>query len=227
MNILALDTCTELCSVALLYQGKLYQQNQMTQRGHSDMVLSMMTALFEEAETTVADIDVLAFGRGPGSFTGVRVGVGVAQGIAYASDIPVVAVSTLAAVAQTAADELNIDHLAVAMDARMGEIYCASYQRQKDLVTLVDEERVCPAEKFSRFSDDNWLGVGTAWREYEQPLSNNFALSHGQYFADYYPHAASIIKLAKREAEAGRTASADQALPVYLRNNVAKKKAQQ
>ena len=141
--------------------------------------------------------------------------------------IPVVAVSTLAAVAQTAADELNIDHLAVAMDARMGEIYCASYQRQKDLVTLVDEERVCPAEKFSRFSDDNWLGVGTAWREYEQPLSNNFALSHGQYFADYYPHAASIIKLAKREAEAGRTASADQALPVYLRNNVAKKKAQQ
>ena len=227
MNIIALDTCTELCSVALLYQGELYQQNQMTQRGHSDMVLSMMTALFEEAGATVVDVDILAFGRGPGSFTGVRVGVGVAQGIAYARNIPVVAISTLAAVAQTAVDALNTDHIAVAMDARMGEIYCASYQRENDLVSLVDEERVCPAEQFNPYSEDKWLGVGTAWREYEEPLRANFTLRQGDFFANYYPHAASIIKLAKREVEAGRTVSADKALPVYLRNNVAKKKAEQ
>ncbi len=227
MNILALDTCTELCSVALLYQGELYQHNQMTERGHSDMVLSMMTALLDEAGATIADVDVIAFGRGPGSFTGVRIGVGVAQGIAYARNIPVVGISTLAAVAQTAVDKLTTDRVAVAMDARMGEIYCASYQSQNGLVSLVDEERVCSAEQFKPYSNEKWLGVGTAWRDYHQALSVNFAMTDSDYFTDFYPHAASIIKLAEKQVELGATVSADQALPVYLRNNVAKKKAQQ
>ncbi len=227
MNIVALDTCTECCSVALLYQDQLFQRVEMTQRGHSDLVLGMMDALFEQAATSISAVDVIAFGRGPGSFTGVRIGVGVAQGIAFARDIPVIPISSLAAVAQGAADQLSIDTLAVAMDARMGEIYCANYQREKGIVKLVGGERVCPPEQFSAEAGQQWAGIGTGWGEYDEVLRKNFAGYLVQVSVKHYPHAASIIKLAQVEAEAGRLLPAEQAIPVYLRDNVANKKAEQ
>ena len=228
MNILALDTCTESCSAALLYNGQLYERVEMTQRGHSDLILGMMDELFKQAGTTISVVDVVAFGRGPGSFTGVRVGVGVAQGIAFARDIPVIPISTLAAVAQGAADSLGIEQIAVAMDARMGEIYCAHYHYEKGVIKLVDQEQVCPPEVFSPYSTEHqWNGVGTGWREYDSVLRSNFSGHLVDVSFEHYPRASSIIKLAKIEAEAGRMVTADQALPVYLRDNVAKKKAEQ
>ena len=227
MNILAIDTCTESCSAALLYKGKLYQCVEMTQRGHSDLILGMMDDLFKQAEIKASEVDVLAFGRGPGSFTGVRVGVGVVQGVAFALELPVVAISSLAAVAQDAADTLRSEFIAVAMDARMGEVYCASYQVVKGLVKLLDEERVCPPEQFMPHSNQQWLAVGTGWGVYEQQLSTNFTAKIKQISVEHYPQSTSIIKLAQIEIEAGRLVSADQAMPVYLRNNVAKKKGEQ
>ncbi|NOQ94951.1 MAG: tRNA (adenosine(37)-N6)-threonylcarbamoyltransferase complex dimerization subunit type 1 TsaB [Methylophaga sp.] len=227
MNILALDTCTESCSAALLYNGELFERVEMTQRGHSDLILGMMDDVFKQAKTTVSTIDAVAFGRGPGSFTGVRVGVGVAQGIAFARDVPVIPVSTLLAVAQSAADQLNVDYIAVAMDARMGEIYCASYQRKNGLVELIDSERVCPPEQFKPKSQQQWAGVGTGWGEYDEILRDNFAGNLADVAVKYYPNASVMIKLAEIEAEAGRMVAAEQALPVYLRDNVAKKKAEQ
>ena len=227
MNILALDTCTESCSAALLYQGQLYEQTEITQRGHSDLILGMMDVLFEQAGTSISSINAVAFGRGPGSFTGVRVGVGVAQGIAYARDVPVIPVSSLAALAQSAVDTLNVEQVAVAMDARMSEIYCASYQCEDGLVHILDQERVCPPEQFIPESDQQWVGVGTGWGEYDAILRDNFTRKLAQVSVEHYPQAASIIKLAQREIEAGRMLPADQALPVYLRNNVAKKKGEQ
>jgi len=228
MNIIALDTCTESCSAALLYQGELFEYVEMTQRGHSELILGMLDNVLAQAGISISAIDALAFGRGPGSFTGVRVGVGVAQGIAFARDIPVIPVSSLAAVAQGAADQLDINHLAVAMDARMGEIYCASYQREKGLVTLVDHERVCPPQDFlAESSSSVWAGIGTGWREYDGILRESFKNQLTQVSTEHYPRATSIIKLAKFEAEAGRLLSAEQAMPVYLRNNVAKKKGEQ
>ena len=227
MNILALDTCTESCSAALLFQGELFECVEMTQRGHSDLILGMLDNVLSQAGIRISNIDTLAFGRGPGSFTGVRVGVGVAQGIAFARDIPVIPISSLAAVAQGAADELNIDHLAVAMDARMGEIYCASYQRENGLVHLIDQERVCPPEDFLPDSSVEWIGIGTGWGEYNAILCKGFIGHLGDVSVGHYPRAASILKLANIEAEAGRVLPADQAMPVYLRNNVAKKKSQQ
>lgn len=227
MNILALDTCTECCSAALLYQGKVYERVEMTQRGHSDLILGMMDDLFNQADTSISVIDAVAFGRGPGSFTGVRIGVGVAQGIAFARDIPVIPISSLAAVAQGAMDALDIDHIAVAMDARMGEIYCASYQRENGLAINMDQEKVCPPGYFMPHTKQSWLGVGTGWREYESILTDNFANNLEKVSAEHYPQAASIIKLAHYEAAAGHMLPADQALPVYLRNNVAKKKGEQ
>jgi len=227
MNILALDTCTESCSAALLYNGEVFEQVEMTQRGHSDLILGMMNTLFQQANTTISTVDAVAFGRGPGSFTGVRVGVGVTQGIAFARDIPVIPISSLLAVAQDAADKLDVDHIAVAMDARMGEIYCASYQRQNGIVELIDSERVCPPEQFKPHSEQQWVGVGTGWREYDTILRDNFAGSLTDVAVEHYPNAEVMIKLAKIEADAGRMVTAEQALPVYLRDNVAKKKGEQ
>jgi len=231
MNIIALDTCTESCSAALLYQGEIFECFEMTQRGHSELILGMMDNVFSQAGVGISVVDALAFGRGPGSFTGVRVGVGVAQGIAFARDIPVIPISSLAAVAQGAADELDIDHLAVAMDARMGEIYCASYQRDNGLVKQVDYERVCPPQDFSPASalDSSllWSGIGTGWREYDAILRECFVNRLAHVSVDHYPRAVSIVKLAQVEADAGRVLPAEQAMPVYLRNNVAKKKGEQ
>lgn len=227
MNILALDTCTESCSAALLYQGKLFERVEMTQRGHSELILGMMDELFEQAGTDISVVEALAFGRGPGSFTGVRVGVGVAQGIAYARDIPVIPISSLAATAQGVVDLFDIDHIAVAMDARMGEVYGASYQVKDGLVLLVDEEKVCPPEQFKPVNEQSWLGIGTGWAEYDVILRENFDGHLKEVSTQHFPQAASIIKLAQVEVEAGQLLPAEQALPVYLRNNVAKKKGEQ
>ena len=231
MNILALDTCTEFCSAALLYQGEVFESFEMTQRGHSELILGMLDNVLAQAGVGISVIDALAFGRGPGSFTGVRIGVGVAQGIAFARDIPVIPVSSLAAVAQGAADELDIDYLAVAMDARMGEIYCASYQREKGLVKRVDDERVCPPQDFSPALLPDlsviWNGIGTGWRQYEAILRQSFINQLDRVSVEHYPRAASIVKLAQFAAEAGRLLPAEKAIPVYLRNNIAKKKGEQ
>jgi len=226
MNILSLDTCTESCSAALLYQGELFERGELTQRGHSDLILGMMDDLFAQAGTTISVIDALAFGRGPGSFTGVRVGIGVAQGIAFARDVPVIPISSLAAVAQVAADQYQLEHIAVAMDARMGEVYAAHYHCDAGVVTLADHERVCPPEAFTPYDDRHWTGIGTGWREYETLLTEQFSPLLIDVHQNCYPHASSIIKLAQVEAKAGRLVSAELALPVYLRDNVAKKKGE-
>ncbi|PCJ31038.1 MAG: tRNA (adenosine(37)-N6)-threonylcarbamoyltransferase complex dimerization subunit type 1 TsaB [Gammaproteobacteria bacterium] len=227
MNILALDTCTEYCSTALIFQGQVYKKSEITSRGHSDLILGMMDDVFKQAGASISDVDALAFGRGPGSFTGVRVGVGVTQGIAFAREIPVIPISSLAAVAQHAADELNVEYIAVAMDARMGEVYAAHFQCIEGIVRLLDDEQVCPPEKFKPVSKQSWVGVGTGWNVYNDILSQNFTDNLSSVHADYFPHSTSILKLATIEAEAGRLLPAEQAMPVYLRNNVAKKKAQQ
>jgi len=227
MNILALDTCTECCSAALLYQGTLFERVEMTTRGHSDLILGMMDDLFNQAGISLSEVDALAFGRGPGSFTGVRVGVGVAQGIAFARSLPVLPISSLQALAQDAADNTDAEYIAVAIDARMGEIYCASYRSIDGVVNLLDEERVCPPEKFLPLSNERWLGAGTGWGTYEEVLSNNFSDQLHAIQVECYPQARTVISLAKIDSDAGKLLSAEQAMPVYLRNNVAKKKAEQ
>ncbi|MEX0614356.1 MAG: tRNA (adenosine(37)-N6)-threonylcarbamoyltransferase complex dimerization subunit type 1 TsaB, partial [Methylophaga sp.] len=116
MNLLALDTCTENCSAALLIEDQVFAVSEITQRGHSERILGMLDTLFEQAGSELSAMDALVFGRGPGSFTGVRVGVAVAQGIAFAQDLPVVPVSTLAAVAQAAYSKQGVTNICVTMD---------------------------------------------------------------------------------------------------------------
>ncbi len=227
MKILALDTCTEMCSVALLNQDQLFEQNMMTQRGHSERVLGMLDDLLQQAQVTLKDVDLLAFGRGPGSFTGVRVGVGVAQGIAFARELPVIPVSTLAAVAQRAIDEFGAKHIAVALDARMGEIYAAHYREENGLAVLCDDEQVCPPETFHPLDSNKWFAAGTGWQEHGEVLKANFSAQLSGEDETLLPTAAVMTKLASKLAEQGQTISAEQAVPVYLRDNVAKKKDEQ
>jgi tRNA threonylcarbamoyladenosine biosynthesis protein TsaB len=216
-----------MCSTALLLNGHYFQKQALTQRGHSDLVLGMMNALFEQSVSTIADVDVLAFGRGPGSFTGVRIGVSVAQGIAFARDIPVVPISSLAAIAQKAANVHGAEYIAVAMDARMGEVYCAHYHFDGEKIRLLNQERVCDPADFMPFQNSACIGVGSAWRVFETQLRANFGHFLLHVERDHYPEAKSIIQLAEIEVVAGNVLRAEQALPVYLRDNVAKKKAQQ
>lgn len=227
MNILALDTCTEMCSAALVFNGQVYEKSELTQRGHSEKILGMMQSVLDEAACSLQQIDAIAFGRGPGSFTGVRIGVGVAQGVAFARELPVAAVSTLAAVAQYAMDKHDVERVAVAMDARMGEIYAAHFIRDNDIAMVVDNEQVCKPEYFKPMDDDKWFAAGSGWREFESELMANFGQLLEDVDVNCLPQASCILKLALTMAEKQQLVPAEQALPVYLRDNVAKKKGEQ
>ncbi len=217
MNILAFDTASECCSVGLLYQGWLFASDKQVERGHADCIFTMMDDVLAQAEATVASIDAIAFGRGPGAFTGVRIGAAVAQGVAFACNLPVIAVSSLAAIAQSAADKLQVDYLAVAMDARMGEVYVCSYHYQDGLVNALEKEQVCPPDKFKPMANKKWTGVGNGWSIYDVALCAQFKGRLATVSQGHYPQAASIIKLAKTE----RPLPPEEAVPVYLRDNVA------
>jgi tRNA threonylcarbamoyladenosine biosynthesis protein TsaB len=227
MNILALDTCTENCSVALRINNELYAISQPTQRGHSDLILGMMDSLFLQSQTSINDVEAVVFGRGPGSFTGVRVGVAVAQGIAFAKAIPVVPISTLASVAQRAIEQHNAARVAVAIDARMGEVYAAHFQNQNGLAVLLDDEQVCAPDHFSPLDKRTWFAAGTGWREYEAALTQQFTDQLVDMDSELKPDATTMLTLASKKIEKGGLISAEQALPVYLRNDVAKKKGEQ
>jgi tRNA threonylcarbamoyladenosine biosynthesis protein TsaB len=220
MNILALDTATEACSVALLSVETLIDASELAPRKQAERVLPMAENLLAEAGLSRAQIDGIAVGRGPGAFTGVRLAVSVAQGLAFALDIPVVTVSSLAALAMEApADEAAT--LAV-IDARMGEVYAASFRRAENgLAVALDDERVVKAENLDLPQATTWNVVGTGWGVYEQALRARLPTAPRWAEAQRYPQARHVARLAAPSFASGQTLSAEQALPVYLRNKVA------
>lgn len=227
MNLLALDTCTENCSAALLFNDKVFAVSEITQRGHSERILGMLDTLFKQAGTDLSAMEALVFGRGPGSFTGVRVGVAVTQGIAFAQDLPVLPVSTLAAVAQSAYLKHGMTNISVALDARMGEVYQADFVIENGLAVAVSDEQVTTPATIKPLDAQHWFGAGTGWAEYQQVLTANFAGQLLDVDSDIYPSAKVMLPLAQALAATGGQLPAHQALPVYLRNNVAKKKGEQ
>ncbi len=221
MNLLALDTCTESCSAALSVNGEIFHTEALTRQGHSKLILGMIESLFNQAEISPSSLDRVVFGRGPGSFTGVRISTSVAQGIAFAHDLPVTGISTLAAVAQQAIDEYDANKIVVALDARMGEIYFARFINRSGRAEIEGEEQVIAPEKVV-VDGDGWVGVGSGFREYPESLLSLTARCQSVY-PQLLPQAVYMLKL----AENAGSVPAAQALPVYLRDNVAKKKEQQ
>ncbi|RDH83717.1 MAG: tRNA (adenosine(37)-N6)-threonylcarbamoyltransferase complex dimerization subunit type 1 TsaB [endosymbiont of Galathealinum brachiosum] len=230
MKILAIDTATEACSAALYIDGVITEEYQLAPRDHTKLILKMVESLLEQAELKLTDLDALAFGRGPGSFTGVRISTGVIQGLAFASDLPVLPVSTLAALAQLAYDNHGYKAVLSGIDARMGEIYWGNYQLGENaLMALTGDEKVSPAQNIKLPVDvsHKCCGAGSAWKSYSRELNETLGDQINDTYADYLPRASSITKLAVEAFNQGLAVKAAEALPVYLRNDVARKKADQ
>ncbi|HEV7489497.1 MAG TPA: tRNA (adenosine(37)-N6)-threonylcarbamoyltransferase complex dimerization subunit type 1 TsaB [Rhodanobacteraceae bacterium] len=225
MNLLAIETATECCSVALLVGERLIARSEIAPRRHAELLLPMCEAVLAEAGLGRGDLDALAVGRGPGAFTGVRLAVSAAQGIALALDIPVVPISSLAALALQA-PENGADVLAV-IDARMGEVYAGMFRRVAGGVELVGDETVGAADALHVPDAAAFNVIGSGWTSYhvaiERILPNPPRWAEG----DRYPQAADVARLAAPIAAAGGGIAADRVLPVYLRDKVALTLAEQ
>ncbi|MCG8293543.1 tRNA (adenosine(37)-N6)-threonylcarbamoyltransferase complex dimerization subunit type 1 TsaB [Pseudomonas entomophila] len=221
-TLLALDTATEACSVALLHDGKVTSHYEVIPRMHAQKLLPMIKQLLADAGVALGAVDAIAFGRGPGAFTGVRIAIGVVQGLAFALERPVLPVSNLAALAQGALRERGAQQVAAAIDARMDEVYWGCYQAQQGEMRLVGQEMVLPPERVTLPDGQGaeWFGAGTGWG-YAERLAAQVSASD----AAALPNALDILSLASFAWNRGEAVAAEQAQPVYLRDNVATPKA--
>ncbi|MCU7939151.1 MAG: tRNA (adenosine(37)-N6)-threonylcarbamoyltransferase complex dimerization subunit type 1 TsaB [gamma proteobacterium symbiont of Bathyaustriella thionipta] len=247
MKILALDTSSNACSVALLEGSpqdfSCIERFEMAPRQHTQLILPMIDSVLNEAGYEINEIDVLAYGRGPGAFTGVRVATGVVQAISYGAALPVAQVSSLAALAQgraqtrtkTGESDAPINKILVASDARMGEIYFAVYEMNNGFMTLTGKEQVLKPEQLGAFLNnliilnESWHTTGNGWSVYTEQLNAIACQCALSFDSDeirnqlFYPDAKDIAYLAFQEIAENTLVNAEQVSPVYLRNNVAKK----
>ena len=221
MKILALDTATEACSAALLCGDSVYERHDIAPRRHAELILPMVDGVLAQAGLGLSDLDAIAFGRGPGAFTGVRIAAGVTQGLALGAGLPIIPLSSLATLAQGAIAQPAT--LLPAIDARMGEIYWATYEAAQDgLARLVSEERVTPPDVVKVAADKRIFGVGSGWKTYRATLERLLDKQVSGIDPKRFPLAKDMLPLAAKEYNDRRCVSAEQALPVYLRDNVVK-----
>ncbi len=220
MNLLAIETATESCSAALLGDGCLLARSELAPRRHAELLLPMCEELLAEAGLKRRDLDAIAVGCGPGAFTGVRLAISVAQGIALALDIPVVAVSSLAALAMQAPD--NGAAILAVIDARMGEVYAGTFRRSADgLVEPIGVESVGDANVLQLPDVAAWNVVGSGWATYRDVLAARLPGAPLWSDGESYPQATDVARLAAPLARDGRGVAPEHALPVYLRDKVA------
>ncbi len=225
VRILAIETATHACSAALAVDGKVLERYALAPRQHAALILPMIESLLVEAGCTVTDLDAIAFGRGPGAFTGVRIAASIVQGIAFAADRPVLPVSTLAALALGSMRETGQEQVLAALDARKHEVYWGVYQRSaENQVRLLGEEVVAAPGALPGPEAGDWVGAGSGWDSYGPALMQRFAARVVRLLPDFEPRAADVARLSLDAFAAGRMVSAEQAIPVYLRNNVAEVK---
>ena len=225
MKLLALETSTQACSAALSIDGDIHEQFEIAPRGHGQLILNMVDQLLAEAQLQAGQLDGIAFGRGPGAFTGVRIATAVVQGIAFGADLPVVPVSSLAALAQGAYRQGRHRAVLAAFDARMEEVYWGAFEEKAGLMVACGAERVCPPQDVVMTpAVADWVGAGDGWQAYPEALKaacGDVPLCHH----DTFPHAQDIARLALPQLVDGETVMAEQALPIYLRDNVVKKRS--
>lgn len=222
MKLLALDTSTENCSVALWLDGEVFSRQEMAGQRHSDLILPMLEELLGEAGITLKSLDGIAFGEGPGSFTGLRIGCGVAQGLALGADLPVLGVSTLLALAAAAPG----DRVLACLDARIGEIYHAAYEKRQGAWLTVSEPSLCYAKDAPELPGTGWIGAGSAFSAYAEALQQRYAGQLLSSDGSVYPQARDMAKLAAPLFEQGLGKDAGLAAPLYIRNKVALKTAE-
>ncbi|MDF7680916.1 tRNA (adenosine(37)-N6)-threonylcarbamoyltransferase complex dimerization subunit type 1 TsaB [Enterobacteriaceae bacterium ESL0689] len=226
MRILALDTATEACSVALWNEGIQGARFEICPREHTQRILPLVQDILTENHIALTELDALAFGRGPGSFTGVRIGIGIAQGLALGAELPMIGVSTLATLAQGAWRKTGIPRVLTAIDARMGEVYWAEYQRDEQGIwhgeaseTVLTPEAV--SQRLQQL-DGQWAIAGTGWQAWpELAKASTLILTESEVLL---PAAEEMLPLACHLFASGKAVAVEQAEPVYLRNEVAWKK---
>ncbi|ATA24089.1 tRNA (adenosine(37)-N6)-threonylcarbamoyltransferase complex dimerization subunit type 1 TsaB [Brenneria goodwinii] len=225
-RILALDTATEACSVALWNDGEIHSLFEVCPREHTQRVLPMVQQVLAESGLTLNALDALAFGQGPGSFTGVRIGIGIAQGLALGAELPMIGISTLATMAQGAFRRRGATRILAAIDARMGEVYWAQYQREADgRWQGGSSEAVLTPQQVQALTESlrgEWATVGTGWKTYADLVNHPaVTLVDGETLL---PQAEDMLPLAHQQWIAGQAVSVELAQPRYLRNEVAWKK---
>ena len=215
MNILAIDTCTEVASITL------YSSDVKTSRKVSDVakssghILKLCDEVFSEADTKLSEVDFIAYTKGPGSFTGVRMCIGVVQGLSLACNIPTLGFSTLELLSFRASKKFKTQKVATAIDARMGEVYWAVYEEG-----IVKNERICKPEQVDKLGAE-FVGVGSGWKIYKDSLIKASEIKCVE--SELYPESSELVDLSILSIESVQKPTHELPQPTYLRNNVAQK----
>lgn len=222
MNILAIECSTEVLSVAVFANGEIRERTEEGGRRHGDRLLPMISAVLADVRVNKIDLSAVAFGRGPGAFTGVRMAVAAAQGIAYGLDIPALPISSLAALAQEGFDRGAAPPVLALLDARMGELYAGFFDVDEEgLVITTEDEILVRPEALALPGDDVWCALGPGHRAHRTALEERFGYRIDTLERSSFPQASSLVRLAARDLRHRRGVPAAQAQPVYLRNKVA------
>lgn len=225
MRLLAFETATEACSVAVLVDGQVHARFELAPRRHAELALPWAEALLAEAGIARSQLDAVAVGRGPGAFTGVRLGISIAQGIALALDRPVVPVSTLAVLAMRA--PARSDRMLAAIDARMGEVYLGAFRREGEGVSALGDEAVVKPDDATIPEGEGWRGIGTGFAAVDGMLQKRLQGRLAAVDAAALPHAADLARLAAIAFARGEGVAPERVEPAYLRDNVALTLAEQ
>ena len=219
MKILALETSTELCSAALWLDGKVDAREVVAGQRNSELLLPMVDALLAANQLIARDLDGVAFGSGPGAFTGVRIACGVAQGIAFGIDVPVAGIGTLLALAAAS----GAGRVVCCLDARIGEVYHAVYEKRGDDFTEVQAPGLYKPAEVPALPAGQWSGCGSGFAVYRGELDARYAGSLERIIGNLAPHAREIAALAAKQFARGDVVDAAEAVPLYVRNKVAMK----
>jgi len=219
MNLLAIDTSTDSCSVAASRGRELFSRREPALQRQAERVLGMVEEILAEARLELAQIEGIAYGQGPGSFTGLRIAAGVTQGLALARGIGVVGVGSLLALAEEAAG----DRVIACLDAHMGEVYHAAYRKTDSEWEEVSAPGLYKPEAVPVPSGKDWMGCGDGFAAHGDRLAARLRDCVSVIRAEAVPTARAVLKLAMPRFAAGEAKDAEAALPVYLRDKVAKK----
>lgn len=221
VKLLGLETSGEACSTALLLEGVITQRLELAPRRHGELILGMLQALLEGGGLRLSDLDAIAFGRGPGSFTGVRIAVAVAQGLAFGAGLHTAPVSTLAALAQGEYRRSGRQRILAALDARMGEVYWGCFELGPRAVMVPrGRELVCPPDQVPIPLGMGWWGVGPGWAAHAEALGTRIGYAVEGVSQDAICEAQDIVGIGAVAAGEGALVAPELACPVYLRDRV-------
>lgn len=219
LKILAFDTSTEYCSVALFLDGETMSREVLAGQRHSELILPMVRQTLAQAGLILTQLDGIAFGAGPGSFTGLRIACGIAQGLAFGADLPVSGICTLEALAQ----EAGGGRVIAALDARMSQIYHAAYEEGRDGWRPITGPALCSPHDAPLVPGDDWIGCGSGFDMHDQVLHARYGQRIKHSLSGLRPHARSVARLAVRRFAKGEGIDPADAAPLYIRNKVALK----